>query len=240
MTTGPGERFLPDAATLLAQGGHPPLRPRDAATLLLLRRDGGKTQVLSGRRSEKHKFMPGVYVFPGGGRDPGDSRIAVTGALEQRIAEKLAYRSGPRMTEARMRALAVAAIRETYEEVGLAIGARHTIAESALPFTPHIGPLRLVGRAITPPGRARRFDTRFFALFADEVDIDFSMLRPSPELDALEWVDVDAVGQLKMPGITLSILADISAMLKISPELGLDLPVPFYYMRRGKFVREEI
>lgn len=240
MTSAPGERFLPDAATLAAQGGYPTMRPRDAATLMLLRRQDGKTQVLSGRRSDKHKFMPGVYVFPGGRRDPGDSRIAVSGAIEQRIAEKLAYRSGPRMTEARMRALAVAAIRETYEEVGLAIGAAHGLPGAALPFTPNIGGLRLVGRAITPPGRPRRFDTRFFAMFADETDLDFSLLRPSQELEVLEWVDVDSVGELKMPAITLSILAEISAMLKISPELAADLPVPFFYMRRGKFVREEI
>lgn len=240
MTSTTGERFLPDAATLRAQGGHPPMRPRDAATLLLLRRDGNRTEVLSGRRSDKHKFMPGVYVFPGGRRDPGDSRVAVSGAIEQRIAEKLAYRSGPRMTQARMRALAVAAIRETYEEAGLTIGTHLEPAGSALPFIPHIGALRFVGRAITPPGRARRFDTRFFAMFTDEADIDFSALQPSSELEVLEWVDVDAVGHLKMPSITLSILAEVSAMLKRSPELALDLPVPFYYMRRGKFVREEI
>lgn len=139
-----------------------------------------------------------------------------------------------------MCALAVAAIRETFEEAGLAIGLMHGQANAALPFTPDIAALRLVGRAITPPGRSRRFDTRFFALFADEVSLDLSGLRPSSELDALEWVNVDEIGDLKMPGITLAILADIGAMLKISPELTVDLPVPFYYMRGGKFIREEI
>lgn len=240
MTDAPGVAYLPDAAMLAAQGGHPTLRPRDAATLLLLRRDQGKTQVLSGRRSDKHKFMPGLYVFPGGRRDPTDSRVAVSGVIAEHVARKLAYKSGARMTNARMRALAVAAIRETYEEVGLTIGTPHGRLKATLPFTPNIGPLRLVGRAITPPGRSRRFDTRFFALFAEELRLDLSLLRPSPELETLEWVDVDAIGDLKMPGITLAILADISAMLKISPELNLDLPVPFYYMRSGKFVREEI
>ena len=240
MTQAPGQQYLPDAATLAAQGGHPALRPRDAATLLLLRRDQGKTQVLSGRRSDQHTFMPGVYVFPGGRRDPADSRIAVSGALQEAMAAKLAYKSGARMTEARMRALAVAAIRETYEEVGLSIGLPNAACRAVLPFTPDIGALRLVGRAITPPGRARRFDTRFFALFAEDVNLDFSGLRPSAELDSLEWVDVEATGSLKMPGITLAILADIAAMLKLSPDLALDLPVPFYYMRRGKFIREEI
>lgn len=240
MTDAPGQAHLPSAATLAAQGGFPALRPRDAATLLLLRRDHGKTQVLSGRRSDAHKFMPGVYVFPGGRRDPTDSRVLVSGSLAESIARKLAYKAGVRMTEARMRALAVAAIRETYEEVGLTIGAPNATLRSILPFTPDIGALRLVGRAITPPGRPRRFDTRFFALFAEEVNLDLTGLRPSPELETLEWVDVDSVGDLKMPGITLAILAEISAMLKMSPDLNIDLPVPFYYMRSGKFVREEI
>lgn len=240
MTEAPGLAYLPNAATLAVQGGHPTLRPRDAATLLLMRRDGGKIQVLSGRRSDQHKFMPGVYVFPGGRRDPADSRVVVSGTLAESIARKLSYKAGARMTEARMRALAVAAIRETYEEVGLTIGVPHGKLKATLPFTPNIGSLRLVGRAITPPGRARRFDTRFFALFAEECGLDLSVIRPSAELEVLEWVDVEAIGDLKMPGITLAILADIAAMLKISPDLAVDLPVPFYYMRSGKFIREEI
>lgn len=236
----PAERLLPDAATLAAQGGHPTLRPRDAATLLLLRREAGRIQVLAGRRSDQHKFMPGVYVFPGGRRDATDSRIAVLGDLEERIARRLAYKAGSRMTTSRMRALAVAAIRETYEEVGLAIGQPHAAVKAALPFVPDISRLRLVGRAITPPGRARRFDTRFFALFVDEIGLDVTPMRPSPELEILEWVDIEATDRLKMPNITLTILAEIRAMLQASPALTLDLPVPFYYMRRGKFVREEI
>ncbi len=133
MSEAPGQVFLPNAATLAAQGGYPTLRPRDAATLLLLRRDEGKVQVLSGRRSDRHKFMPGVYVFPGGRRDPTDSRILVSGSLAETIALKLAYKSGARMTPARMRALAVAAIRETYEEAGLAIGLPHGKLKAALP-----------------------------------------------------------------------------------------------------------
>lgn len=236
----PAERLLPDAATLAKQGGYPTLRPRDAATLLLLRREAGQIRVLAGRRSDKHKFMPGVYVFPGGRRDPADSRVPVLGELDARMAQRLAYKAGSRMTAARMRALAVAAIRETYEEVGLAIGQPAPAANALLPFMPDLSALRLVGRAITPPGRARRFDTRFFALFVDDVGLDIAPMRPSPELEILEWVDIEATDRLKMPNITLTILAETRAMLQASPRLTLDLPVPFYYMRRGKFVREEI
>lgn len=234
------ERHLPSAAMLAAEGSIPPMRPRDAATLLLMRREKERVLVLAGRRSDKHKFMPGMYVFPGGRRDASDWRVPVCGSLSPEICRKLLYKAGSRMTPARMRALAVAALRETYEEVGLTIGGPVAGPQHLLPFLPDLGVLRFVGRAITPPGRTRRFDTRFFAAFAEEVDLDMSLLRPSAELERLEWVDIADTGRLSMPGITLTILAEIGAMLDISRTLSVDLPVPFYYMRRGRFIREEI
>ena len=238
MTQQDGTIHLPNADKLKAQGGHPTIRPRDAATLILLRANGSTTEVLAGRRSERHKFMPGVYVFPGGRRDPGDSRQAVTGSLNPQTERKLCYRAGTKMSPARMRALAVTAIRETYEEVGLMIG--QPVANSPLPFIPDLSALKLVARAITPPGRIRRFDTRFFAAFTHELNVDLNHLKAGDELEALEWVDLKDLGKLKMPDITLSVLTDINNMLAISPQLSLEIPVPFYYMHRGKFVREEI
>ena len=235
-----GTTNLPDAATLARQGTHALIKPRDAATLILLRRTEGRCEVLAGRRSDKHKFMPGVYVFPGGRRDPDDSRVRVAGALSAAIEAKLSYKAGSRMNATRMRALAVAALRETYEEAGLMIGAPSPDPSARLPFMPDISRLRLVARAITPPGRSRRFDTRFFAVFADEIALDLSTLRASEELENLEWIDISETGRLKMPDITLTVLADIHEMLKQSPELSFESPVPFYYMRQGKFVRETI
>jgi 8-oxo-dGTP pyrophosphatase MutT (NUDIX family) len=240
MTEQGGTRFLPDAATLAAQGGHPAMRPKDAATLLLLRRNGSATEVLAGRRSDRHTFMPGLYVFPGGRRDAGDYRIPVSGTLQPEIETRLSYKAAGKMTPARSRALAVAAIRETFEEVGLMIGQRHGQADAPLPFTPDIGSLRFVARAITPPGRSRRYDTRFFAAFTDEIDVDMTHLRAGSELEKLEWIALGGAGSLKMPSITMAILTDIRAMLSLSPHLGADIPIPFYSMRNKKFVREEI
>jgi hypothetical protein len=57
------------------------LRPRDAATLILIDRSGGDVRVLLGRRSARHAFMPGRFVFPGGRTDPSDSRIPVAEGL---------------------------------------------------------------------------------------------------------------------------------------------------------------
>ena len=239
MTDNQAMKFLPDAKAIAAHGGHPTLRPKDAATLLLLRRDGARVEVLAGRRSDKHAFLPGLYVFPGGRRDASDSRVVVSGALAPEIVTRLSYKAGQRMTPARMRALAVTAIRETYEEVGLMIG-RPGMAGSALPFVPDIEKLRFVARAITPPGRVRRFDTRFFAAFVDEIGADLSQLRAGSELEKLEWIDPARSDELNVPNITRVILTEVSQMLDASPQLSFERPVPFYYMRRGMFCREEI
>ena len=49
------------------QTNNPNLRPRDAATLLILDRSrAGSPRVLMGRRHMRHRFMPGMFVFPAG------------------------------------------------------------------------------------------------------------------------------------------------------------------------------
>ena len=97
------------------------LRPVDAATMLILDRSGAKPRVLMGKRHPGHKFMPGKYVFPGGRLDAGDRRMAATGVLAQICEDRLMARS-PRSSPSKARALALAAIRETFEETGLLFG----------------------------------------------------------------------------------------------------------------------
>ena len=99
--------------------GSGPKRPRDAATLILLDRSGETFRVLLGRRHMRHAFMPGKFVFPGGRTDPYDSRVPVAAELDPREESKL---RGPRTSRARARAIAMSAVRETYEEAGLLIG----------------------------------------------------------------------------------------------------------------------
>ena len=79
--------------------GGKPLRPRDAATLILLDRVGGDIRVLMGRRHARHAFMPGKFVFPGGRTDPADSRIPVAEDLHPRRGSP----SSPPATAARQR-----------------------------------------------------------------------------------------------------------------------------------------
>src|SRR5271169_6156543 len=96
------------------------LRPRDAATLIIIERARGKTRVLMGKRHAGHKFMPGKFVFPGGAVEPGDRRMTVAGALDAAVEAKLLARTRRNAPEF-ARALALAAIRETFEETGLAL-----------------------------------------------------------------------------------------------------------------------
>ena len=75
-----------------AMGGHPNITPKDASTLILLDRSGSEPKVLMGKRHDRHVFMPGAYVFPGGRVDPIDRSNIRT--LDVRILCSVAGFSG--------------------------------------------------------------------------------------------------------------------------------------------------
>ena len=151
---------------------HPYRRPVDAATLILVDRSGATAKVLVGKRHEKVVFMPGKIVFPGGRVDKADSRVPTAAPIPAALEANL-LKGRPKITPSRARALAIAAIREACEETGLCLGRKNLGSKPGLtgawkPFAdagllPDPSGLYLVTRAITPPGRIRRFDTRFFA-----------------------------------------------------------------------------
>ena len=150
----------------------PNLRPRDSATLILIDRSGTVPKVLLGRRHERHRFLPGKFVFPGGRVEIKDRLMPTAAPLHARDTERLMQRV-KRPSLAKAAAYALAAIRETYEETGLMLGAPSpnafpAPAEAWEPFAkagivPDLSAVHFIGRAITPPGRPRRFDSRFFA-----------------------------------------------------------------------------
>ena len=225
-----------------ALGGQP-MRPRDAATLILLDRAGGEVKVLMGRRHQKHAFMPGKFVFPGGRTDPADSRIAVAQGLHPDEERRL---TAGRTSVARARAIALSAIRETYEEAGLLIGEKaafSTTREGWLGFAeqgvrPSLEGLRYVARAITPPGRVRRFDTRFLAAWRDSVAVALPDGGPTNELEEQVWLPLPAAIELDVPAITRTILGELQARLAGDPQLAPGGAVPFYRMLRGAFARD--
>ncbi|MCZ4089642.1 NUDIX hydrolase [Sinorhizobium psoraleae] len=214
-----------------------PARPRDAASIMLLNRSDARVRVLMGRRHSAHAFMPDLYVFPGGRRDPSDHRLAFAGDLHPAVLRSLRSVDGRAVTDARARALALAGLRELYEEAGVRVGKPRLETNAELPFLPDLANLRYMARAITPPGYPRRFDTRFFAVFADEADIDASLILESRELQDLQWIDVNDFPPLQIPEITAIILADLRSSLESDPSLPRERSVPFYFTRRGRFVR---
>lgn len=209
---------------------------RDAATLILLDRSGDETKVLMGRRHEGVKFMPGKFVFPGGRVEPADGRVNISGAYAPHVERRLQERvQRPSITRAR--AYGLAAIRELAEETGLLIGDRESgpftaPGESWQAFAdaevfPTLEGLWFVCRAVTPPGRPRRFDTRFFAadaaLIAARVE---GVVTADAELVELVWTSLKDAHALDLPAITRIVLKELES--RIEEGLESDLPVPFY------------
>lgn len=159
------------------------VRPRDAASLILLRGAGRELEVLAGRRPLHLKFMPGVYVFPGGAIDPPDRVAWSVESGTEALAPRLAHS-------------ARAALRETWEEAGVLIGrpagspptasARAPIEQAYRErgLSAAIDLLTYVGRAITPSHSSRRFNTRFFV--GDGGDV-FGEPAASEELEDVRW-----------------------------------------------------
>ncbi|WP_367718807.1 NUDIX hydrolase [Nitratireductor sp. GISD-1A_MAKvit] len=227
--------------------GGKPMRPRDAATLILLDRSGDEVRVLMGRRHRKHAFMPGRFVFPGGRTDPADGRIPVAAGLHPEEERRL-IGTGSRATPARARAVAMSAIRETYEEAGLLIGEKGPFSTTAKDWQgfadngvrPSLSGLRYIARAITPPGRVRRFDTRFLAAWRDDVAVELPDGGPTHELEELMWLPIPRARETEVPLITRTILDDLEQRLGSDPELRPGAPVPFYSMRYNRFERKLI
>ena len=212
----------------LREPGTPAPRPRPAATLILLdRRGAGGPRVLMGRRHGRHDFMPDKWVFPGGRVDPGDRRAPALSELAPDVAAALA-RAYPRRPTL-PRALGVAAVRETWEEAGLALGAPR---EGGAAPAGDLAALELVARAVTPPYRGKRFDTVFFSADADRLH-SRERTGGSGELAELEWFALEAALRLDLPAITRVILGQLGE--RLSDPARPPLCMTF---RRGKHLQE--
>ena len=201
---------------------------RDAASVLLIRGSGENAHVLMGQRGAKAAFMPEKFVFPGGALDSTDQDITLARPLADACIARLSQgHDAPN-------ALAVAAIRELWEETGLMLGAAgdwrdppadwQGFAEQGL--IPDAHGLRYIFRAITPPGRPRRFDARFFLAHADSVSGDLDDFSSAcDELSHLHWVSMAEARRLNLPFITEVVLAEAQA--HIAGEEMAD-SVPFF------------
>ncbi len=221
----------PDTPRLPPRQGRA-VRPRDAATLVVVRRDGPKLRVLMGRRHGGHDFMPDKWVFPGGRIDPSDFRVPVAAELRPEVAARLTAAAPAK----RARALALSAIRETFEETGLLLAKpgryrpiagpwRQFLEQGALP---DLSALDFVARAVTPPMVPKRYDARFFIAEAERL-ISLERQPDCGELTEIAWLELGEALALDLPTVTEMVLRDL-------PERLADphRPVPYWRMRRGQ------
>jgi 8-oxo-dGTP pyrophosphatase MutT (NUDIX family) len=222
---------------------HPYVRPKDAATLILIDRSGARPKVLVGRRHDKVVFMPGKYVFPGGRVDKTDNRVPVAAPIPAALEASL-LRGRPKTEPSRARSLAVAAIREACEETGLCLGRKVDDGRAAgldgvwKPFAdnsllPDPSGLFLIARAITPPGRVRRFDTRFFSAEASAITHRIpDVVHADAELVELVWVEIGSEPLADAHNMTKAVLRQLELRLANGP-LRHDAPIPFFHWYDG-------
>lgn len=217
---------------------HPNMRPRDAATLLIVRESRRGPEILLGERSSRHAFFPNHYVFPGGGVDRSDGYARAATPLRDHVAACLEQTATPH----RARAIAMAAIRETFEETGLIVGDPASGMATGGPkgwaefyqtgMAPTLDGLTLVQHAITPPGRPRRFNARFFAIDAERVRGDAT--DGSGELLKIHWFTLGDAAKLKIPAITVRALNQIESRLSKGRLDDPNHPIPWSRTLNGK------
>jgi len=208
------------------------IRPRDAASLVLIDDTGGEPRILMGRRHARMKFIPDAFVFPGGKLDAGDllARPATTFSGETaRMMQSAA-------AGAKAEALAMAAIRETFEETGLIVARKGHVGDTAgegwQPFrerglAPRLDVLDFVARAITPASSPIRFHARFFAAPASSAE---GTLQGSGELSELDWYPLSDALKLPVIDVTEFVLNEIGRRHRE----GARTRIPLYSYRNDK------
>lgn len=257
--------FRPDASRISEKASLQKEVPvKDASSLLIIDRQANPPTVLMGRRNARLIFMPGMYVFPGGSSDKEDAKIIAINNLNRVDEKKLLAGMGKNASPRHAKALALCAIRETFEETGLRLAVAAQQGElqaqnantrinpySSHPswqdfmaggFIPDLQNLRYFARAITPPRFNRRFDTRFFIIFRDQIYQGFDQaLISCGELEELGWIALKKASSLNIADITALILSDACKLLKNADyDLPNSLPVAQYYSRSGRLIREVI
>lgn len=212
---------------------YPNVRPRDAATLLVLDTRGAEPKLLMGQRHHGLKFMPGKFVFPGGRVEPRDYLASVGSRMPGPIRAKLLRHLSGSPHPQRAYAMLHAALRETQEETGIVIG--NGAAVGGGDASPDFEGFALLARAITPAGRPRRFDTRFFVVSADRITEHTAIV--DGEFIAIEWFTIAEARQQDLPTITRVILDDLAARLDAGSVCDAEASVPFYFMRGACFHR---
>ena len=209
----------------------PPVRPRDAASLVIYRQHKHHHEVLLGRRGSQARFKPGVYVFPGGGLERADYHAQPLRSLAADLVPQLAVANSQRKADA----LAMAAVREAHEEAGLMFGAsgdvgavKHTTWNEfrRAEMAPDLAALQFLGRAITPAHQPIRYHARFFAAPAEMFS---GSLGGDGELEDLRWIRIDKTADLAMMEVQQLVLETLLQRLA-----GLAVPARRLFFSWGR------
>lgn len=172
--------------------------PADAATVMLLRpcNDPGvkDIEVLMVHRNRKSSFVPGYHVFPGGILDPEDYEPGIERYIDGITREQAGRIINDMSSPEKALGAWVAAIRETFEEVGLLIARkkdgtpitmqtgdeqrlfskyRHALNKREIKFSQMLEAeeillagdcLRYFSHWLTPEPLPLRYDVRFFVI----------------------------------------------------------------------------
>lgn len=218
----------------------------DAASIVLADTTGDGARILMGLRQPDNVFLPNKWVFPGGRVEASDQAIVCRDRLAPHDEAALMHGFADDTNPTWAATIALAAIRELFEETGVALGATAAVddlladvwpAFRARRLRPCLAPLTTIARAITPPGRPRRYDTRFF--LANRKHAGHETGVGDGEFADLRWFTLQDARDLDLPVITRIILGDVEARLR-DPDGGTRAGVPFYYEQDGLFRRDLI
>nr|WP_042198450.1 NUDIX hydrolase [Kibdelosporangium sp. MJ126-NF4] len=224
----------------------PPVTPKDAATVVLLRDTEVGIEAFLLRRVIGMAFAGGMTVFPGGGVDKrdADADIAWTGPRPEWWAEQFAC------PVPLARALVCAAVRETFEESGVLLAgpdgqsvvsdtapyasARQALVDREFSFAQFLADSGLVLRAdllrpwanwVTPAEEPRRYDTKFFiAALPEGQRADGS----TSEADHAEWrrpaeaVDLWKAGERALMPPTWMTLTELGEQSSVADAMAAD------------------
>ena len=203
---------------------------KNAATIVLLREEADESFVLMGERRSSASFMPGKYVFPGGGWERFDRDIPFAKPMSHQQKRLLKLQTDFIDSPS----LGITAIRELWEETGLRLSSNGVFMDYPECWKeffldsqgPNLSNLKFFFRAVTPPGRSRRFDARFFFCNAKYIfdDLD-NFAKASGELINLKWVTMSQAKSLEVPKITQIVIEHLNTVTRFS---SVRDPIPFY------------
>ncbi|MBI1262306.1 MAG: NUDIX domain-containing protein [Rhizobiales bacterium] len=222
---------------VLPEKPQPPVRIRDAASLVLIDRGGSEPRVLMGRRHARMAFVPDAFVFPGGKLDPDDFKAQPATSFRPDVH---AHMQQSAATRTKAEALATAAIRETYEETGIWLAGPGDVGDvrsetwthfRKAGLAPRLDAVHMAARAITPVGSPIRFHARFFVADAGE---SHGELRGSGELEELGWYTLREALKLPVIDVTEFVLGEAAAGRFDRPRAH----IPLFSYRNGRpFIR---